>query len=152
MKNLRVAVIPTETGIHNIDQSSSVEEILNCELTQLYPLTDYFKAQNDEELPIHWSFLIDIETKEDLTGTNIEGIHMNLKPEKSPFILIHTHRFGTDYHFFKSSKDHTGFYNEEQEFENETLLNKLGVEYEPENNESIEIMKVDNLAEVIDVD
>lgn len=76
MKNLRVAVIPTETG-NNIDQSSSVEEILACNETELYPITDYFKAQNDEELPIHWSFLIDIEKNVDLTGTNIEGIHYN---------------------------------------------------------------------------
>lgn len=76
MKNLRVAVIPTEVSRDNdIDQSSTVEEILACEDVILYPLTDYFKAQNDEELPIHWSFLINMETQQDLTGTNILGIH-----------------------------------------------------------------------------
>ena len=80
MKNLRVAVVPTETG-NGIDQSSSVDEILNCDETRLYPVTDYFKAQNDEEIDLlHWSFLIDIETKKDLTGTNIEGVHMNTRP------------------------------------------------------------------------
>lgn len=67
LKNLRVAVVPTETENH-IDQRSTVDEILACGEVQLYPLPSYFKAQNDEELPLlHWSFLIDIETKEDLT-------------------------------------------------------------------------------------
>lgn len=78
MKNLRIAVVPTEQEF-NIDQSSTVEEILDCKGTELYPITDYFKAQNDEELPIHWSFLIDIEKKVDLTGTNIDGVHQNLE-------------------------------------------------------------------------
>lgn len=82
LKNLRVAVIPTETG-NGINQSSTVEEILNCDELQLYPLTNYFKAQNDEEIDLlHWSFLIDIEKKKDLTGTNIDGIHMNIKSRK----------------------------------------------------------------------
>ena len=75
MKNLRVAVVPTETN-NSIDQSSSVEEILECDETILCALTDYFQAQNDEELDaLHWSFLINIKTKENLTGTNIKGIH-----------------------------------------------------------------------------
>jgi len=73
MKDLRVAVVPIGVGI---DQGSDVEEILACEKIQLYPITDYFQAQNDEELKTHWSFLIDIEKKIDLTGTNIKGIHM----------------------------------------------------------------------------
>ena len=81
LKNLRVAVIPTETGT-GIDQSSDVEEILACEDVELYPVTDYFKAQNDEELPVHWSFLIDIEKKEDWTGSNIDGIHQFDKARK----------------------------------------------------------------------
>jgi len=69
MKNLRVAVIPTETG-NGIDQNSTVDKILNCDELQLYPLTDYFQAQNDEEIDLlHWSFLIDIEEKINLTGT-----------------------------------------------------------------------------------
>jgi hypothetical protein len=74
IKNLRVAVVPTETG-NGIDQSSTVEEILACEETDLIPLTDYFKSQNDEQLGLHWSFLIDIKNKVDLTGTNIDGVH-----------------------------------------------------------------------------
>jgi len=86
MKNLRVAVIPTESGIHEIDQNSTVEEILECEVVELYPITDYFQAQNDEVLPIHWSFLIDIEKKENLTGTNINGIHQFDKARKIAII------------------------------------------------------------------
>jgi hypothetical protein len=71
IKNLRVAVVPTETG-NNIDQSSTVEEILACNETVLYPLADYFKSQNDEEIDLlHWSFLIDIKNKIDWTGCNI---------------------------------------------------------------------------------
>ena len=75
--NLRVAVVPTESD-NDITQQSNVDEILDCEETTLYPITDYFKAQNDEELPMHWSFLIDIETRDDLTGCNMDGIHQNL--------------------------------------------------------------------------
>jgi hypothetical protein len=63
MKNLRVAVVPTETQ-NGIDKNSTVEQILNCKETTLYPLTDYFQAQNNEEIDLlHWSFLIDIEKK-----------------------------------------------------------------------------------------
>lgn len=75
--NLRVAVVPTETD-NDIDQRSNVDEILDCEETMLYAITDYFKAQNDDELPMHYSFLIDIQTKDDLTGCNMAGIHMDL--------------------------------------------------------------------------
>jgi hypothetical protein len=79
MKDLVVAVVPTETG-NGIDQRSSVEDILNCEETVLYALTDYFKAQNDEDLPLlHWSFLINQRTKTDLTGANIVGVHQSLR-------------------------------------------------------------------------
>jgi len=94
MKNLRVAVIPTETG-NGIDQSSTVEQILDCPELQLYPLTDYFQAQNDEEINLlHWSFLIDIQTQENLTGTNIEGIHMHTKRAKIEYIKTILERWG----------------------------------------------------------
>jgi len=77
IKNLRVAVIPTETD-NGIDQSSTVEQILECPELQLYAITDYFKAQNDEEIDLlHWSFLIDIETKLDWTGENLNGVHQS---------------------------------------------------------------------------
>ena len=76
MKNLRVALVRINKGV---DQSSTYEEILACTDTKLYPLTDFFQAQNDEELPNdYWSFLLDIEKEVDLTGTNINGIHQNL--------------------------------------------------------------------------
>jgi hypothetical protein len=94
MKNLRVAVIPTETG-NGINQSSTVEEILDCPELQLYPLTDYFQAQNDEELDLlHWSFLIDIQTQEHLNGTNIEGIHMHTRRAKTDYIKTILERWG----------------------------------------------------------
>lgn len=81
LENLRVIVIPAGTG-NGIDQSSDVEEILNCSEAIVYPITDYFKAQNDEEVDLsHWSFLIDITTKEDWTGSNINGIHQFDKEE-----------------------------------------------------------------------
>jgi hypothetical protein len=74
MKNLRVAVVPTETG-NGIDQSSTYEEIVACEETQYFSVPDYFKAQNDEELPLqHWSFLLDYNKKVDITGCNTDGI------------------------------------------------------------------------------
>jgi hypothetical protein len=75
MKNLRVAVVPTETG-NGIDQRSSVEEILACKETQLFTVPDYFQVQNDEAIDLlHWSFLIDIEKKANMTGMNVKGIH-----------------------------------------------------------------------------
>jgi len=68
MKNLRIAVVPTETGNH-IDQHSTVEQILHCPETSLYTIGDYCQAQNDEEIDLlHWSFLINIQTKKNLTG------------------------------------------------------------------------------------
>lgn len=85
IEDLRVAVVPTETN-NFIDQNSSVEQILACSETILYPFTDYFKAQNDEELPIHWSFIIDMSKKTDWTGCNIDGIHQNDKACKIDYI------------------------------------------------------------------
>jgi len=80
MKNLRVAMIPIDSS-NGIDQRSEYSEIMKVVATrsdcQLIPLTDYFQMQNDEELPTHWSFLLDIENDIDLTGTNIEGIHQH---------------------------------------------------------------------------
>jgi len=65
-KNLVVLVVPTEEG-YEINQDSTIEEVLACEGTVEYDLGIYFKAQNDEELGLHWSFLIDKTTKEELT-------------------------------------------------------------------------------------
>jgi len=74
LKVLRVAVVPTETG-NGIDQRSTVEEILACSETKLFSVPDYFQAQNDSDIDLlHWSFLINIETKADLTGSNTDGI------------------------------------------------------------------------------
>lgn len=73
LKDLRVAVVPTETG-NGIDQSSTYEEIVACEETLYYSVPDYFKAQNDEELGLHWSFLLDYNKKVDCTGMNVKGI------------------------------------------------------------------------------
>jgi len=76
LKDLRVAVVPTETG-NGINQRSTYEEIVACEETIYYSVFDYFKAQNDEELPLmHWSFILDYDKKENLTGANTFGIDM----------------------------------------------------------------------------
>ena len=86
LKVLRVAVVPTETG-NGIDQRSSVEEILNCEETQLFSVPDYFQAQNDEDIPIlHWSFLINIDTNTICNGMNTDGIDMYQKTNKISYI------------------------------------------------------------------
>lgn len=72
LKDLRVAVVPVGVGV---DQGSDVEEILENANTQLYSVADFFQAQNDEELPeSYWTFLIDIVKKDDLTGSNTDGI------------------------------------------------------------------------------
>lgn len=82
IKNLRVAVVP---AVGKIDQLSSVEDILKCKYTKLYPITDYFQAQNDEELPkSNWTFLLDYTNPNDvrdITGCNINGIHQFDKEE-----------------------------------------------------------------------
>ena len=86
LKNLRVAVVPSETD-NGIDQSSTYEEIVACEETTYYSVPDYFKAQNDEELPVmHWSFLLDYEKKVDCTGMNTDGIDMDYKASKIAYI------------------------------------------------------------------
>ena len=86
LKILRVAVVPTETG-NGIDQSSKIEQIIACKETRWFSVADYFQAQNDEELDLlHWSFLINMETKENLTGMNTDGIDMNEKARKIDFI------------------------------------------------------------------
>jgi len=79
MKNLRVAVVSVDDDM--IDQSSSIDEILGSPLLNLYPLTDFFKAMNDEDVDSNgvWTFLLDIEKRVDLTGTNIDGIHFHQK-------------------------------------------------------------------------
>ena len=65
-KNLIVLVVPTEDG-YDIDQDSTIGEVLACEGCVKYDLGIYFKAQNDEDLGLHWSFLIDETTIEELT-------------------------------------------------------------------------------------
>jgi len=86
LKNLRVAVVPTETG-NGIDQQSTYEEIVACEETTYYSVPDYFKAQNDEELPLqHWSFLLDYDKKADCTGMNVDGIDYDSKAQKIAYI------------------------------------------------------------------
>ena len=78
MKDLRVAMIPIGCGI---DQSSEYNAIMKAIATrsdcQAIPLTDYFQMQNDQELPEHWSFLLDTDKQIDLTGTNIKGVHQH---------------------------------------------------------------------------
>lgn len=81
LKDLRVAVVPTETG-NSIDQRSTYEEIVACEETTYYSVPDYFQAQNDEELGLHWSFLLDYNKKVDCTGMNTDGIDMFNKEAK----------------------------------------------------------------------
>jgi len=78
MKDLRVAIIPMGCGI---DQTSDYNAIMKAIATrsdcQAIPLTDYFQMQNDQELPEHWSFLLDTDKQIDLTGTNIKGVHQH---------------------------------------------------------------------------
>lgn len=67
--NLKVAVIPTETG-NEINPQSTVEEILACDEMDLYSLGNYFGNQNGENFGLHWSFLIDMDSKQNMTGIN----------------------------------------------------------------------------------
>ena len=67
INHLKVLVVNAEEG-YNIDQNSTVEEILACEGCIIYDLGRYFQDQNDEELGSHWSFMVNIETKEEFTG------------------------------------------------------------------------------------
>jgi len=85
LKDLRVAVVPTETD-NGINQQSTYEEIVACEETTYYSVPDYFKAQNDEELGLHWSFLLDYNKKADCTGMNTDGIDMHEKASKIAYI------------------------------------------------------------------
>lgn len=87
LKDLRVAVVPTETD-NGIDQSSTYEEIVACDETIYYSVPDYFQAQNDEELPMHWSFLLDYNKKVNCTGMNTDGIDYHTEVELTKAELV----------------------------------------------------------------
>jgi hypothetical protein len=76
--------------------------------------------------------------------------------EKPTYLLIHTHRFGTDIHPFKSNEYYCGFYNGENISDDDTNIEKLikklklDVEFD-RSEESIEIIGLD-LNSAIDID
>jgi hypothetical protein len=95
LKHLRVAVVPTETIGHDLNQSSTYEEIVACDQTMYFSVPDYFKAQNDEELEFsHWSFLLDYNKKVDITGANTDGIDYNQKAIDIEYIKKILREFG----------------------------------------------------------
>jgi hypothetical protein len=63
-KNIKVLVVPIKNGIL-IDQSSTVEEILEHEETRIYDsIGRVFQDLNDEELNARfWFFLVDMNDK-----------------------------------------------------------------------------------------
>ena len=69
--NLKIVVIPTETDNY-ITQYSSVEVILSCEEKIIYSISEYLIAQNNDTLPIHFSFLIDMKNRINLTYECVE--------------------------------------------------------------------------------
>lgn len=76
LRDLRVAVVPIDSVKTGIDQRSTYEDIVKCEEVEYYSVADYFQAQNDEELGLHWSFLLDMDKAVDITGSNTHGIDM----------------------------------------------------------------------------
>lgn len=71
---------------------------------------------------------------------------------KTTYLLMHSNRFGNDIHFFKSSEDHTGFYNEESENSDiQHIIDKLNLDVEFDRGEMIDIVPVEN-DEIIDID
>ena len=69
--DLRVLTIPTEEG-YGINQESTIDEVLASPGLTVWRLGEYFEAQNNERLDaLHWSFLVNIKTKEELTGLEI---------------------------------------------------------------------------------
>lgn len=75
LRDLVVAVIPIDNEI-GITNNSKVEEILahrattfeevlnNKSFVVIYAITDYFQAQNEDDLPKnHWSFIIDMKRR-----------------------------------------------------------------------------------------
>lgn len=66
-QNIKVLIVPTETG-NNIDQNSTVKEILQCEETLIYDnVGRVFQDLNDENLSDrYWFFLVDVDTLEHL--------------------------------------------------------------------------------------
>jgi len=58
------------------------------------------------------------------------------------YILMHTHKHGITYYLFRSNRAFSGYYdeeNEEPDFELQQVLSGLGIYYEPDRNESLEI-------------
>jgi len=67
---LAVLVVPCDRD-NEITQRSSIEEVIACPESKVYKLGEYFQAQNDEVLGEHWSFLINVNTNEELTGLDV---------------------------------------------------------------------------------
>lgn len=72
MRNtINVIVIPTETQ-DEINQDSTYDEVINYLINNddaiEYDLGRYFQDQNDDNLGLHWAFLVDRETGEILNG------------------------------------------------------------------------------------
>ncbi len=71
MSNFKIITVPTEMSENNnIDQSSTVEEILNCDEHEIWDVGNLCQALNDEDLETtnYWLFLIDMGTKEHLNS------------------------------------------------------------------------------------
>ena len=69
--DLRVLTIPSEEG-YDINEQSTIDEVLASPGLTSWRLGEYFSANNGERLDLlHWSFLINIKTKENLTGLEI---------------------------------------------------------------------------------
>lgn len=66
-------------------------------------------------------------------------------------ILIHKHRHGIDVYPFKSETDYSGWYHSDEDLETINLLSLcaiLGVEFEPDRDETIDIVLVGEFVEV----
>jgi hypothetical protein len=160
LNNLRVAVVPTETG-NDINQESPIKKILACKETQFFTLPEYFNAQNNEDIDLlHFSFLVDIKTKENLTRMKLPldikdtkeekiqnikdilsvwgGVTVNeLELENSPCISV----TGTNKNTISTLID--GFYPDCVKtitYHNETEVNEESVEYENLSEEIIDVI------------
>lgn len=74
--HLQILVVPTETQ-DEINQNSSIDEILAHPDTIKYDLGRYFEDQNNDDLGLHWSILVDMDTKQNLTGFYNTEIFIN---------------------------------------------------------------------------
>ena len=70
LDDLKIVVVPA-FNCDDINPTSSVDEILKCEDSVFYTISEFFQAQNEDDFIDVWTFLIDLKNKRNYTGVDL---------------------------------------------------------------------------------